>query len=185
MFNKRYTESIPAQEGRIITRRLTIVALTALVVMAVSSVILTVPAPALAAGATRISGIGVLADPGECADAEGGGSDFALRMNGDLQGCLYIFVETGVCSPSGTYRETGHEIFVGRYNGEFGTFSTTYKFEAKYQDCPNLVGEIFGRCQHPITAGSGQGVFAGVTGRFNMKDDIEEGDFPYRGHLRY
>jgi hypothetical protein len=104
-------------------------------------------------------------------------------MTGDLQGCLYVFVETAECSPSGTYRETGNEIFVGQYNGGAGTFRTTYKFEAKYQDCPNLVGEIVGRCQHPIIAGSGNGVFAGVTGRLDFKDDIEAGNFPYRGHL--
>jgi hypothetical protein len=185
MFNKRYTELILDQERRIMTRRLTIVALTALVVMALSGVVLTAPSSALAAGATQIEGIGFFADPGECTDLEGTGSTFALLMTGDLQGCHYVFVETAECSPSGTYRETGHEIFVGLYNGESGTFLTTYGFEAKYQDCPNLVGEIFGRCQHPILKTSGEGVFAGVTGRLDFKDDIEEGNFPYRGHLRY
>src|SRR5262245_49184929 len=132
------------------TRRLTIVALTALVVVALLSVVLTVPSPALAGGATQISGIGFFADPGECTDPDGQGSDLALKLTGDLDGCHYVFVETAECSPSGTYRETGNEIFVGQYNGEAGTFRTTYQFEAKYQDCPNLVGEIFGRCQHPI-----------------------------------
>lgn len=159
-------------------------ALTALAVVALISVVLTVPSPALDGGATQIAGIGFFAETGECTDPEGNGSDFALRMTGDLEGCLYIFVETGACSPSGTYRETGTETFVGEYNGESGTFRTTYKFEAKYQDCPNLAGEIFGRCQHPIIAGSGTGVFEGVTGRFDMKDDIAAGNFPYRGHLR-
>src|SRR5262249_53526759 len=101
-------------------RRLTILTLTALALMALISVVLTVPSPALAGGATQISGIGFFADPGECADSEGNGSDFALRMTGDLEGCLYVFVETAECSPSGTYRETGNEIFVGQYNGEDG-----------------------------------------------------------------
>ncbi len=165
-------------------RRLTILALTALAVVALISVVLTVPSPALAAGATQISGIGFFAGTGECTNPDGQGSNFALKMTGDLEGCLYVFVETAECSPSGTYRETGTEIFVGRYNGEAGTFGTTYQVEAKYQDCPNLVGEIFGRCQHPIIAGSGERVFEGVTGRFDMKDDIEAGNFPYRGHLK-
>jgi len=164
-------------------RRLTILTLTVLVV-ALLSVVLTVPFTALAGGATQISGIGFFADPSECADSEGNGAAFAQKMTGDLGGCLYVFVETAKCSPSGTYRETGNEIFIGQYNGGAGTFRTTYKFEAKYQDCPNLVGEIVGRCQHPITAGSGNGVFAGVTGRLDFKDDIEAGNFPYRGHLR-
>ena len=92
----------------------------------------------LAGGATQIAGIGFFADPDECTDSEGNGSAFAQRITGDLDGCLYVFVETAACSPSGTYRETGNEIFVGQYNGETGTFRTTYKFEAKYQDCPNL-----------------------------------------------
>jgi len=144
------------------------------------------PSPALAGGATQISGVGFYADDVTCDDLEGEGADYdyALVMYGDLEGCLYTFVETAVSSPSGTYRETGTEIFVGRYNGEAGTFGTTYQVEAKYQDCPNLVGEIFGRCQHPIIAGSGERVFEGVTGRFDIKDDIEAGNFPYRGHLK-
>ena len=45
--------------------------------------------------------------------------------------------------------------------------------------------EIFGRCQHPIVAGSGTGVFEGVTGRLDFKDDIAAGNFPYRGHFKF
>jgi hypothetical protein len=165
-------------------RRLTILALTALAVMVLMGVGLTIPSPALAEGATQISGTGFFAESGECTDAEGQGSDFVLKMTGDLEGCHYIFVETVDCSPSGTYLETGNEIFVGLYQGEAGTFRTTYRFEAKYEDCPNLVAEIFGRCQHPIIAGSGEGVFEGVSGRLDFKDDIAAGNFPYRGHLR-
>jgi hypothetical protein len=48
-----------------------------------------------------------------------------------------------------------------------------------------LGAEIFGRCQHPIVNGSGEGVFSGVTGRLDMKDDIEAGNYPYRGHLKF
>lgn len=136
-------------------------------------------------GATQISGISSFADVAECTeDSEGVGSDYALTMIGDLEGCLYAFVETSGCSPSGTYRETGTEIFVGTYNEMEGTFVTNYRFTAKYKDCPNLVEEIFGRCQHPIVEGSGTGDFAGVTGRFDIKDE-DPAAFPYRGHLRW
>jgi hypothetical protein len=169
-------------------RRLTILALTALAVVALISVVFTVTSPALAGGATQISGISFFAEGDECTDdSEGVGSDYALKMGGDLKGCHYAFVETFECSPSGTYRETGTEIFVGTYNGMAGTFGTTYLFTANYKNCPNLVEEIFGRCQHPIVAGSGTGVFEGVTGRFDIKDDLEADpvEFPYKGHLRW
>ena len=145
-----------------------------------------------AAGATQISGTGFFNDlSGECIPGaddvgpEGQAPDFALRLTGDLQGCHYVFVETAQCSPSGTYRETGTELFVGNYGGESGRFRTTYRFEAKYEDCETLDTEIFGRCQHPIIAGTGEDVFEGVGGRLDFKDDIEAGNFPYRGHLRW
>jgi hypothetical protein len=139
-------------------------------------------------GATQISGIGYYATAAEC-DSESQGADFALTMTGDLDGCLYVFVDEFECSPSGTYREVGREKFVGTYNGQSGEFWTTYRFEAKYEGC-NEDGsfeglEILGRCQHPIAAGSGTGVFSGVTGQINFKDDIEAGNYPYRGHLRF
>jgi hypothetical protein len=137
------------------------------------------------AGATQISGIGFFAGAGECNDSEGQGSSYDLNMTGDLEGCHYVFIETSSCSAGGAYRETGTETFVGAYNGTTGTFRTTYLFTATYTDCANLTGEIAGRCQHPIVAGSGEGVFEGVTGRLDMKDDIETGNFPYRGHFRW
>ena len=137
-------------------------------------------------GATQISGVGFYATSGEC-DYESQGAVYAIRMTGDLEGCLYAFIDDFDCSPSGTYREEGREFFVGTYNGQPGTFWTTYKFEARYEDCDGgpLGAEIFGRCQHPIVAGSGTGAFAGVTGQINFKDDIEAGNFPYRGQLRF
>ena len=42
-----------------------------------------------------------------------------------------------------------------------------------------------GRCQHLVLEGSGTGVFGGVTGRLDFKDDVEAGNFPYRGQLRF
>lgn len=137
-------------------------------------------------GATQISGIGFYATSGEC-DYVSQGAAYAIRMTGDLQGCLYAFIDDYECSPSGTYREEGREYFVGTYNGQAGTFWTTYRFESRYEDCDGgpLGAEIFGRCQHPIVAGSGTGVFNGVSGQLNFKDDIDAGNFPYRGHLRW
>jgi hypothetical protein len=139
----------------------------------------------LTGGATQISGIGYYAGSGECNDPEGEGSDFGLIMTGDLEGCHYVFIETATCTAGGAYNETGTETFVGLYNGAPGNFETTYRFTAKYEDCPTLTGEIVGRCQHPIVAGSGEGVFEGVTGRLDFQDDIETGNFPYRGHFRW
>ena len=141
-----------------------------------------------ARGATQVSGVGFFSAPGEC-DVAGQSAAYAVRMTGNLEGCLYVFIDDFECSPSGTYREEGREYFVGTYNGQAGTFWTTYKFEAKYEGCAAdgapLGAEIFGRCQHPIVEGSGERVFEGVTGRLDMKDDVETGSFPYRGHLRY
>ena len=137
-------------------------------------------------GARQISGIGYYATSGEC-DYESQGAVYAIKMTGDLEGCLYAFIDDFECSPSGTYREEGREYFVGTYNGQAGTFWTTYKFEAKYEDCDGgpLGAEIFGRCQHPIVKGSGTVVFAGVSGQINFKDDIEAGNFPYRAQIRF
>ena len=140
------------------------------------------------AGATQLSGIGYYATSGEC-DYESQGAVYAIKMTGDLEGCHYFFIDEFECSPSGTYREKGRELFVGTYNGQSGTFWTTYRFEAKYEGCAEngaaLGAEILGRCQHPIVEGSGTGVFEGVTGRLDFKDDIEAGNYPFRGHLRF
>jgi len=139
-------------------------------------------------GATQISGVGYW-DATDGCNSAGQGADFALTMTGDINGCLYVFVDEYECSPSGTYREEGREKFVGTYNGQAGTFWTNYKFEAKYEGCsPDgsyLGAEIFGRCQHPIVQSSGTGIFSGVTGQINFKDDIEAGNYPYRGQLRF
>lgn len=142
-----------------------------------------------ARGATQISGLGVYATTDECSSPQGQGAAYIVKLDGDIDGCLYAFIDDYECSPSGTYREEGRELFIGTYMGETGTFWTTYKFESKFEGCSEsgapLGLEIFGRCQHPIVAGSGTGVFEGVTGRIDMKDDVEAGNFPMRGHLRF
>lgn len=139
-------------------------------------------------GATQISGVGFFAEAADC-DPAAEGADFALLMTGDLEGCLYVFVDEHECSPSGTYREVGRELFVGTYNGETGSFWTDYRFTAKFEGCSDdgffLGAEIFGRCQHPIQKGSGDGVFEGVTGRLDFKDNVEDHTFPYTGHLKF
>lgn len=166
-------------------RRFTISALTGLTMMALISALFAAPSPTRPGEATQISGIGFYAAPGQCTDPEGQGADYVVIMTGSLSGCNYAFIESSRCSAGGAYFETGTETFVGTYNGQAGTFRTNYVFTATFQDCPNFVGEIAGRCQHPIAPGSGTGIFEGVSGRFDMKDDVEEGNFPYRGHLSF
>jgi hypothetical protein len=152
------------------------------------AVMLLLSSPSLAGGATQISGTAEFAEEGECTDSEGAGAVLALDFDGDLDGCFYVFPETGKCTPSGVYLETGKDLFVGNYNGGSGTFWMTYRFEGKFEDCPNLVGEVFGRCQHPIMAGTGTVVFENATGRLGIKDDVAADGtvtFRYEGHLRW
>ena len=82
---------------------------------------------------------------------DGQSADFALYFEGDLEGCLYTYVnpESSGCTSGGTYHEFGNEVFVGTYNGEYGTFTTEDVFKAKYRDCPNFAGQISGGCRHP------------------------------------
>src|ERR687889_498991 len=100
------------------------------------------PSPELAGGATQISGVAFFDEADTC-DSASVGADYALLMYGALDGCLYTFpdYETARSSPSGTYLETGTELFVASDGS--GTFATTYRFEAKYEDVDNLIGEIF------------------------------------------
>jgi hypothetical protein len=63
-------------------------------------------------GATQIAGVGFYAASNEC-DYETQGAAYAIKMTGELQGCLYDFIDEYECSPSGTYREEGREYFVG------------------------------------------------------------------------
>ncbi len=138
---------------------------------------------ASAKGSPRIVGLGEFTQGEECTTDGITGHDFANKLSGDLVGCLYVFVESATCHPSGTYIETGTEIFVSQ--GDPGRFETTYVFTGKYEDCPNLVEQVFGRCQHPIVADSGTGIFEGVRGRLDFKDDVDAGNFPYTGTLNY
>jgi hypothetical protein len=139
------------------------------------------------AGGTQISGVGFIATDVEC-DVPGEGATYAVKMTGDLKGCLFIFIDSYKCRGNGFYFEKGREHFVGTYKGQPGSFWTTYNFEAKFEGCAEngsyLGAEIFGLCQHPIVEGSGDGVFKGATGRFHMIDLVEAGRYPYRGQFQ-
>ena len=109
-----------------------------------------------------------------------------IAFTGSLEGCLYIKIDafTDNGAPSGVYLEQGREVFVGSLNGGApGVFTTTYKFESKWDPDVTTGHEVKGRCQHQIVAGSGTGGFAGATGRFDVKDVISDGSLLYRGHI--
>ena len=109
-----------------------------------------------------------------------------LLLSGSLQGCWYTKIDSFKETPSGVYLETGREVFVGSLNGaKSGVFTTTYKFEGKYDPyvSTGMGVEVRGRCQHPLVAGSGTGGFAGATGRIDFKDIVADGSYIYRGHI--
>jgi hypothetical protein len=145
------------------------------------------------AASVRLSGVAVYDSSGTpCPLAPPVGyEDFTsmyppIVFTGSLEGCLYIkvdaFKDNG--APSGVYLEQGREVFVGSLNGgPDGLFTTTYKFESKWDPDVTTGRELKGRCQHPIVAGSGTGGFAGATGRFDFKDVISDGSILYRGHI--
>lgn len=166
------------------------------VVFALSmAMMLVVASPVTAGGTTQIDGVGVF-DDGDC-DPESDGVDpnaLIIRVTGDLDGCLYQYFESGgFHNPDGeTYLERGTEIFVSSTNPA-DRFETTYTFTGKFRD-QNFDDELWGRCQHPMVAGSGEGVFEGATGRLDFKDvivrDPDTGEvtdlyFPLRGHIKY
>jgi hypothetical protein len=145
----------------------------------------------LMTGATQLSGVGFpVAEEAEVCNVndappspEGTITVLALTMTGSLKGCLYSYVLEAKTLPSGTYREKGIDIYVGSgEEGDNGTFATTYLFTAKFDEDGN---EVRGRCQHPITAGTGTGDFEGVSGRVDFKDNVDDLEFPYRGHLLF
>lgn len=140
--------------------------------------------PATAGDNGAIQFDGVARGTNECA----GQTDVvALDMyEGNLIGCL---INTGFddprITPSGVYLERGTETFVGCLYEDgveigCGSFDTTYLFSGKF---PPDGEQQFGRCQHPIVAGTGTGVFEGATGRIDFKDDLDAGLFNFRGHV--
>ena len=160
-----------------------------LLVMLVGGLLVALSTPANAA-TNQISGVAVLDTTGACPPPPAGYedfTDFTQVMTGSLDGCWYTNIETTKDNgaPSGVYIESGEEIFVGSLNGgPDGTFSTTYKFESKWDPDVSTGSEVHGRCQHPIVEGSGTGGFEGATGRVDFKDEVTTGQFFYRGHIK-
>ena len=157
-----------------------------LLIGAVLALLLVSPMPSYAT--TQISG-GAYYDTVQCPGPPAGYEDFTfpgLVLTGSLEGCLYAKVITSKETPSGVYLETGEEVIVGSLNGgPMGTFTTTYRFESKWDPDISTGVEVHGRCQHPIVGGSGTGGFEGATGRLNFKDIMGDTVTPYvyRGHI--
>jgi hypothetical protein len=157
----------------------------ALAVVLMTGGLLMLSAPANAA-ANQISGTALLdtAGPaGQCPDEPSGYKGYpAIVMTGSLDGCWYTNILTQKETLGGAYLETGEELFVGRLDGgPEGTFTTTYRFEAKLNPDGS---EVRGRCQHPIATGSGTGGFKGATGRVDFKDIVgDTTTYVYRGHI--
>jgi hypothetical protein len=150
---------------------------------AVAASVLAVLAMPASAGTTQLSGIGVFNDL--CLPPVGSppvdlGDYPPIELTGSLHGCWYTYVSSSKFNRSGTYQETGTEIFVGCLNGTCGTFETTYTFTAKYVD-ETFDEEIHGRCHHPIVGGTGD--FAGAKGVLLFKDDVVNLNFQFRGHI--
>lgn len=154
------------------------------VVLAVVAVMLGVIAAPASAQNTQVEGLGVLVTPGDgqCDDAPRPDVDYALALTGDLEGCIYGYITSvHYQETSGTYQERAHEVFVGTWGDLTGTFDMVENFSGKFD--PVTGEQLFGRCKHPIVAGSGTGDFEGVTGRLDFTDDVDAGNAPYRGHL--
>ena len=89
------------------------------------------------------------------------GSDYAILLTGDLEGCLSGFVEGYTCKELKDYDlyvENGREVFVGRFHGKWGKFRTTYTFDGAYAKgfCQSFDRslEVGGGCDHKINGGS-------------------------------
>ena len=160
------------------SRKLIVHALLGLLLAVVS---LVAAAPARAAGNTQISGVGMFVSTAECS-ADSPNVYPPIKMAGGLVGCWYTdYVEVVLTSPSGAYQERGTETFIGCLSDgtTCGTFSTTYTFTARYAPDGS---EIHGHCEHKLMNGTGD--FAGITGQVNFKDNVQTGEFLYKGHFK-
>ena len=148
--------------------------------------VLTAGAIPASARATQVSGTAEFDPGGVCPDPVAPFDTYPpLVMHGSLEGCWYTGVLTAKDNgtPSGIYLETGRELFVGTVNGVAGSFTTTYKFESKWNPSVTTGVEVKGRCQHPIASGSGG--LAGVTGHLNFRDIVTNTPttYTYEGHV--
>jgi hypothetical protein len=157
--------------------RFTFGSLIALAVVTLNSVVLLVPSPALAAGATQIAGLGFFAAAGACVDPPGPNAGVALTLTGDLDGCWYYFPETQRCLPNGIFLERGTVTFVGQYNGQDGTFRATFHFTAKFEDCVNGV-EIFGQGHLRLLRAAAPGCLRASPGSLSSMTTSQRGTSP-------
>jgi hypothetical protein len=105
------------------------------------------------------------------------GSDLALAMTGDLEGCWSVFVEGFKCrelKDYDLYYENGREVFTGKLRGKRGRFVTDYTLEAAmakgFCQSFDFSLEVAGGCDHRIHGRSG--VFEGAEGRIKFLDVI-------------
>jgi hypothetical protein len=146
---------------------------------------------AAAAGTTQLDGVQSIVSLGDPFDA----TDDVLWMDGygdgrpALIGYWYVrSIAYTVFTPSGVITGTGTEEFDGCLdaNGDGscqgaepdGTLNLSFSFSSRFDLTFALV---HGRCQHPVTGGTGD--FAGATGAFRFKDDPVTGCAYYSGHL--
>jgi hypothetical protein len=120
---------------------------------------------------TFVSGNSTYADCGLA------GSDLALAMTGDLEGCWSVFVEGFKCKELDgfdLYLENGREVFVGTLRGKRGRFSTDYTLDAVmakgFCQSFDFSLEVAGGCNHKIHGKSG--VFEGAKGLIKFLDVI-------------
>ncbi|HJP89775.1 MAG TPA: hypothetical protein VJ850_12135, partial [Candidatus Limnocylindrales bacterium] len=145
---------------------------------------LALPATVGAAGNGAVAISGTQRAYGTCGELSDG-----YEMRGDLVGCWWIteFNPDPKFDAKHNGRATGTELFVGWIGDRYGSFETTFQYTAK-MDGPWLSSpEIHGRCHHPITAGTGTGDFAGITGEVSFKDVLDGPDapnYPYWGNVR-
>jgi hypothetical protein len=105
------------------------------------------------------------------------GSDLALAMTGDLEGCWSVFVEGFKCKELDgfdLYLEHGREVFVGTLRGKQGRFATDYTLDAVmakgFCQSFDFTLEVAGGCNHKIHGRSG--VFEGADGLIKFLDVI-------------
>jgi hypothetical protein len=174
-----------------------------LIATALASMMLVGGSAALAGGGKKpvfVSGNSTFSDCGLP------GSDYALALTGDLEGCWSAFVQGYQCKELEDYDlyfENGREVFVGEFGAEHGRFRTKYTFEGAYAKgfCqsfdPTL--EVGGGCTHKVSGVSGvfsdaEGlikfidVIAGVTGD-PTTGEFQAGtggnNFPYYGKIDF
>lgn len=146
-------------------------------------------------GVIAVFGVGGLSSPasaGDGAKVEGvqtpAGPD-VYTMSGDLVGVWYTTsFNLGITTSSGVVTGTGTERFVGCYNADgdavcdpgepVGEIFFSFRYSGRFDLTTGAI--LHGRCQHPVTGGSGD--FAAVSGQMTFHDDPSGCSF-YKGQL--